>query len=87
MIGRSYRTKTSDRWGDTVSPEGVLDMALRGTCDQWWEIYEIARTDAEFRGDLRRLLERADPDLCGGVRLWTSLLDRFDAVAADANRP
>ena len=86
MIARAFRTKTSDRWGNTVSPEGVLDMALRGTREQWWEIYEIARTDAEFRRDLRRLLARADPDLCGGVRLWKALLDRFDAVAAGGNQ-
>jgi len=87
MIARSFRTKTSDRWGDSVSPEGVLDMALRGTHEQWWEIYEIALTDTGFRQDLRRLLERADPDLCGGVRLWTALLDRFDANAVHANQP
>lgn len=87
MIVRSFRTKTSDRWGDGVSPEGVLDMALRGTRDQWWEIYEIARNDTAFRRDLRRLLERADPDLCGGMRLWKALLDRFDAVAAGTNQP
>jgi hypothetical protein len=87
MTARSFRTKTSDRWGETVSPEGVLDMALRGTREQWWEIYELARNDTEFRKDLRRLLRRADPDLCGGRRLWTTLLDRFDAVAAHANQP
>jgi hypothetical protein len=87
MIARSFRTKTSDRWGETVSPEGVLDMALRGNREQWWEIYALARHDAEFRKDLRRLLRRADPDLCGGTRLWTALLDRFDAVTARANQP
>ena len=26
-----FQTKASDRLGDTVSPEGMLDMALRGT--------------------------------------------------------
>lgn len=87
MIARTFRTKTYDRWGDTVSPEGVLDMALRGNQEQWWEVYEIARNDAAFRQDLRRLLKRADPDLCGGVGLWTALLDRFDAAAANANQP
>jgi|AACY02.12.fsa_nt_gi hypothetical protein len=87
MITRNFRTKASDRWGDSVSPEGVLDMALRGTQDQWWEIYEIAREDLGFRQDLRRLLERSDPDLCGAARLWTALLDRFDAGSATADQP
>lgn len=87
MITRAFRTKSADRWGDSVSPEGVLDMALRGTHDQWWEIYEIARKDSGFRQDLRRLLKRSDPDLCGGARLWTALLDRFDAGSATTDQP
>ena len=79
MTSRTFRTKSFDRWGDTVSPEGVLDMALRGNREQWWEVYDLARTDLVFREDFRRLLRRADPDLRGGARLWASLLDRLDA--------
>ena len=29
---------------------------------------------------LRKTLPLADPDLCGGMRLWLALLDRFDEV-------
>jgi hypothetical protein len=53
-------------------------MALRGTREQWWELYWCARRDPELRCLLRRLLPLADPDLRGGVRLWFALLDRFD---------
>lgn len=79
MTPRTFQTKACDRWGDTVSPEGVLDMALRGSREQWWEIYDLARHDAVFRAELRRLLRRADPDLRGGARLWAALLDRLEA--------
>jgi len=81
MTPRTFQTKTFDRWGDTVSPNGVLDMALRGSREQWWEIYALARRDAVFRAELRRLLRRADPDLRGGARLWAALLDRLEAHA------
>lgn len=74
-----FRTKTIDRWGDFVSPEGVLDMALRGTRAQWCEVYDLAKTNEAFRQEFRRLLKRADPDLCGGARLWGTLLDRLEA--------
>lgn len=87
MIARSFRTKTVDRWGDTVSPEGVLDMALRGNREQWWEVYDLARDDLVFREQFRHLLRRADPDLRGGVRLWAALLDRFDQGPAPAEQP
>ena len=83
---RVFQTKSSDRWGDTVSPEGILDMALRGTREQWWELYELARHDAGFRAELRRLLQRADPDLRGGARLWAALLERFDARELDESK-
>jgi hypothetical protein len=82
---REFQTKASDRWGDTVSPEGMLDMALRGTREQWWELYELAQRDAGFRTVLRHLLQRADPDLRGGARLWAALLERLDARELDAN--
>lgn len=84
---RTFRTKTFDRWGETVSPEGVLDMALRGNREQWWEVYDLARTDVMFREQFRRLLNRADPDLCGGARLWTALLERFDAEGVTSDQP
>ena len=86
MTCRVFQTKTSDRWGDTVSPNGVLDMALRGTREQWWELYELARDDAGFRAELRRLLPRADPDLRGGAQLWVALLERMDIRELDANK-
>jgi hypothetical protein len=82
MVSPQFTTKATDRWTDGVSPEGVLDMALRGTREQWWELYERARSDVKIRILLRRLLERADPDLRGGVALWQSLLDRFEAAEA-----
>jgi hypothetical protein len=87
MMYRTFRTKTFDRWGDTVSLEGVLDMALRGNREQWWEVYDLARTDAVFREQFRTLLERADPDLCGGARLWAALLERFDAESVSSDQP
>jgi len=86
MISRAFRSKSSDRWGDVVSPEGVVDMALRGNREQWWELYELAREDVIFRHQLRRLLRRADPDLMGGARLWNALLERFDAAEAGGRR-
>jgi hypothetical protein len=54
-------------------------MALRGTREQWWEVYWRARQDPALRALLRRLMPLADPDLRGGVRLWSALLDRFDS--------
>ena len=78
----SFQTKTSDRWSAHLTPAGVLDMALRGTEEQWWELYHAAQRDAELRGLLARLLRRADPDLEGGRRLWLALLKRMDEAAA-----
>jgi len=75
-----FQSKSEDRWGDGVSPEGVLDMALRGTREQWWELYERARSDTTIRNVLRRELLRADPDLRGGAALWRHLLDHFDGA-------
>jgi len=37
-----------------------------------------ARRDGDLRLLLRKMLPLADPDLCGGTRLWLALLDRFD---------
>jgi hypothetical protein len=69
-----------------LTPAGVVDMALLGTEEQWWELYHAARRDAELRELLARLLRRADPDLAGGRRLWLALLKRMDeAAAAGAN--
>jgi hypothetical protein len=78
----SFRTKISDRWSDRLTPAGVVDMALRGTEEQWWELYHAARRDPELRALLVRLLQRADPDLEGGRRLWLALLARMDASAS-----
>jgi hypothetical protein len=80
MTVSAFQTKTSDRWSEQLTPWGVLDMALRGTRAQWWELYALARRDAEVRLLLRKMLPLADPDLCGGMRLWLALLDRFDAA-------
>jgi hypothetical protein len=77
-----FQSKTSDRWSAHLTPAGVVDMALRGTEEQWWELYHAARRDAELRGLLVRLLRRADPDLAGGCRLWLALLKRMDEAAA-----
>jgi hypothetical protein len=74
----AFQTKKSDRWSGQLTPWGVLDMALRGSRAQWWEVYARARRDPELRGMLRRMLTMADPDLGGGKRLWLALLDRFD---------
>ena len=74
----AFKTKTSDRWGDVLSPEGILDMALRGTEAQWWELYAAVEESAELRKLLKELLKNADPDLEGGIRLWTSILNRFE---------
>jgi hypothetical protein len=76
----TFRSKTSDRWSARLTPAGVVDMALRGTEEQWWELYQAARRDAELRGLLARQLRRADPDLAGGCRLWLALLKRMDEV-------
>ena len=76
-----FQTKSSDRWSEQLTPWGVLDMALRGSGAQWWEVYAHARRDPELRRLLRKMLPLADPDLCGGQRLWLALLDRFDAEA------
>jgi hypothetical protein len=77
----TFRTKVSDRWSDRLTPAGVLDMALRGNEEQWWELYHAARRDPELRALLKRLLQRADPDLVGGRRLWLALLARMDAAS------
>ena len=77
-----FQSKTSDRWSAQLTPAGVVDMALRGTEEQWWELYHAAQRDAELRGLLARLLRRADPDLEGGRRLWLALLKRMDEAAA-----
>jgi hypothetical protein len=78
----SFRSKTSDRWSAGLTRAGLVDMALRGTEEQWWELHHTARRDAELRALLARLLHHADPDLAGGRRLWLALLDRMDATAA-----
>jgi len=78
----SFRTKTSDRWCDHLTPAGVVDMALRGDEEQWWELYHAARRNPELRALLTRWLQRADPDLVGGRRLWLALLARMDSTAA-----
>ena len=72
----------SARWSEQLTPWGVLDMALRGTRALWWELYALARHDADVRLLLRKMLPLADPDLCGGMRLWLALLARFDAQAS-----
>ena len=77
----SFRSKTSDRWSAGLTRAGMVDMALRGTEEQWWELYHAARRDAELRALLARLLRQADPDLAGGRRLWLALLDRMDTAA------
>ena len=77
----AFRTKVSDRWSDRLTPAGVLDMALRGNEEQWWELYHAVRSDPELRALLKRLLQRADPDLVGGRRLWQALLARMDAAS------
>ena len=74
----SFRTKTSDRWSAQLTPGGVLDMALRGTEEQWWELYHAAQHDKALREMLRRLLAKADPELGGGRRLWLALLQRLE---------
>jgi hypothetical protein len=81
----SFRTKTSDRWSDGLTPAGVVDMALRGDEEQWWELYHAARRDPELRTLLVRRLQRADPDLVGGRRLWLALLARMDTAAASGD--
>jgi hypothetical protein len=86
MVVSQFQTKTSDRWSEQLTPWGVLDMALRGSQAQWWELYAHARRDPDLRLLLRKMLPLADPDLCGGTRLWLALLDRFDA-AADLPQP
>ncbi|MCZ7640483.1 MAG: hypothetical protein M5U12_33165 [Verrucomicrobia bacterium] len=77
----SFRSKSSDRWSDRLTHAGLVDMALRGTEEQWWELYHAARQDAELRALLARLLRHADPDLPGGRRLWLALLDRMAAAS------
>lgn len=83
----SFRTKTWDRWSDRLTPAGVVDMALRGNEEQWWELYHAARRDPELRALLARWLRQADPDLVGGRRLWLALLARMDATAPPAEEP
>jgi hypothetical protein len=77
----SFRTKTSDRWSDRLTPAGILDMALRGSEEQWWELYHAVSSDAALRELLSRLLETSDPDLRGGRRLWEALLKRMGTQA------
>lgn len=74
----TFKSKTTDRWGDALSPAGLVDMALRGTEEQWWELYRAVRQDPALRSLLARLLQRADPDLPGGRRLWLALLKDLD---------
>lgn len=73
----AFQSKLSDRWSEGLTPAGVLDMALRGTEEQWWELYHAARRDAVLRAQLTEMLKRADPDLNGGRRLWIALLRRM----------
>jgi len=74
----TFKSKTTDRWGDALSPAGLVDMALRGTEEQWWELYRAVRQDPALRVLLARLLQRADPDLPGGRRFWLALLKDLD---------
>jgi hypothetical protein len=74
----TFKSKPADRWGDHLSPAGLVDMALRGTEEQWWELYRAVRQDPALRGLLARLLQHADPDLPGGRRLWLALLKDMD---------
>jgi len=73
----AFQTKRSDRWSEQLTPAGVVDMALRGTEAQWWELYHAARRDAALREQLAALLQQADPELNGGRRLWLALLRRM----------
>ena len=73
----AFQSKLSDRWSERLTPAGVLDMALRGTEEQWWELYHAARRDAALRDQLAEMLNHADPDLSGGRRLWIALLHRM----------
>ena len=75
----AFQSKTSDRWSDDLTPAGVLDMALRGTREQWWELYHAARGSQELRSLLARQLPKADPDLAPGVRLWLAILARLES--------
>lgn len=59
-------------------------MALRGNEAQWWELYEAVQSDAELRALLLRQLNRADPELVGGRRLWQAIIER--ATSANLNR-
>lgn len=81
MVIPQFQSKSGDRWSDQLTAWGVLDMALRGTEEQWWELYQAARRDPAVRGLLRRMLPLADPELVGGRRLWQALLDHFESAA------
>ena len=72
-----FESKLSDRWSERLTPAGVLDMALRGTEGQWWELYHAVQRDAVLRSQLAEMLKHADPDLAGGRRLWIALLRRM----------
>lgn len=74
-----FASKTRDRWSDTLTPEGLLDMALRGDRGQWRELYRASRASPELRALLARLLATADPDFAPGARLWRALLARMEA--------
>jgi hypothetical protein len=76
-----FKTKTSDRWSDRLTPAGLVDMALRGTEAQWWELYHAVRQDPALRALLNRLLQPPNRDLPGGRRLWLALLKDLDQPA------
>jgi len=78
----AFDSKPNDRWSDKLTPEGVLDMALRGDREQWWELYRAARDSEEVRALLGRLLPLADPDFAPAARLWGALLARWAAPSA-----
>lgn len=73
----NFKSKLSDRRSERLTPAGVLDMALRGTEEQWWELYHAVRRDAALRAQLAEMLRHADPELNGGRRLWVALLRRM----------
>ncbi len=86
-LGRIFRSPRGDRFGTRLSAEGVLDMALRGNEKQWWKLYHAVQTDAELRVLMRRMLVRADPDLRGGIALWTAILDRREKSGGATSGP
>lgn len=72
----TFKSKTSDRWSESLTAEGILDMALRGNQVQWWELYNAVKEDVDLRNLLVRQLNNADPELVGGRRLWQAILER-----------